>query len=42
MNFITFSRTLGSQGTVIAKRVADAMGYAFNDTQSLDKAAVAS
>ncbi len=41
MNFITFSRTLGSQGTVIAKRVAEAMGYAFIDTQSIDKAAVA-
>jgi cytidylate kinase len=41
MHFITFSRTLGSQGTLIAKRVADAMGYAFNDTEAIDKAAAA-
>jgi cytidylate kinase len=41
MHFITFSRTLGSQGTVIAKRVADAMGYAFNDTEAIDRAAAA-
>ncbi len=41
MHFITFSRTLGSQGTEIAKRVADAMGYAFNDTEAIDRAAVA-
>jgi cytidylate kinase len=39
MHFITFSRTLGSQGTVIAKRVAGAMGYAFNDTAAIDRAA---
>ncbi len=39
MHFITFSRMLGSQGTVIAKRVADVMGYAFNDTEAIDRAA---
>jgi len=39
MHFITFSRTLGSQGTVIAKRVAEAMGYAFNDTEAIDRVA---
>jgi len=41
MHFITFSRTLGSQGTEIARRVADAMGYAYNDTEAIDKAAAA-
>ncbi len=41
MHFITFSRTLGSQGTLIAKRVADAMGYAFNDTDAIDRTAAA-
>jgi cytidylate kinase len=39
MHFITFSRTLGSQGTLIARRVADAMGYAFNDTEAIDRGA---
>lgn len=41
MHFITFSRMLGSQGTLIARQVADAMGYAFNDTEAIDRAAAA-
>lgn len=39
MHFITFSRMLGSGGTEIAKRVAEALGYAFVDTETIDNKA---
>jgi cytidylate kinase len=39
MHFITFSRTLGSQGTEIARRVADELGYRFYDTAAISEAA---
>ena len=39
MHFITFSRMMGSGGTEIARRVAEALGYAFVDTETIDKKA---
>jgi cytidylate kinase len=39
MNFITFSRKMGTNGSEIAKRVADQLKYNFYDTEALDQAA---
>jgi len=39
MHFITFSRKLGANGTEIAKRVAEKLGYRFIDTTAIENAA---
>lgn len=39
MHFVTFSRTLGSGGTEVARLVAEKMGYKFADTDEIDRAA---
>lgn len=39
MNFITFSRKMGAEGTEIAQRVAKEMKYAFYDTEDIEKKA---
>ncbi len=39
MNFITFSRKLGSGGGEIAKQVAGKLGYKFYDTEAIEQAA---
>jgi cytidylate kinase len=39
MHFITFSRKMGANGTAIAKRVAEKMGYRFYDTEAIENAA---
>lgn len=40
MHFITFSRKMGTNGSEIARKVADKLGYKFYDTEAIDKAAV--
>ena len=39
MYFITFSRKMGTNGSEIARRVADQLGYAFYDTEAIENAA---
>ena len=39
MYFITFSRTMGTNGSEIARRVADQLGYGFYDTEAIEKVA---
>ena len=39
MYFITFSRKMGTNGSEIARRVADQLGYNFYDTEAIEKAA---
>ncbi len=39
MHFITISRKLGSNGTDVARQVADALGYRYIDTAAIDAAA---
>lgn len=39
MNFITFSRKMGTNGSEIARRVADQLKYAFYDTEAIDQEA---
>ncbi|MEJ2726610.1 MAG: cytidylate kinase-like family protein [Deltaproteobacteria bacterium] len=39
MHFVTISRTLGSSGTEVARRVAEKMGYRFVDTDEIDRSA---
>src|SRR4030042_6208046 len=39
MHFITFSRKMGTNGTEIARRVAEKMGYNFYDTEAIENAA---
>ena len=39
MYFITFSRKMGTNGTEIAKRVADQLGYASYDTEAIENTA---
>jgi cytidylate kinase len=39
MDFVTFSRELGSGGSVIAEQVAKTLGYHFIDTKAIEKAA---
>jgi cytidylate kinase len=39
MHFITFSREMGTNGTEIAKQVANNLGYQFYDTEAIEKAA---
>jgi cytidylate kinase len=39
MHFITFSRKMGTNGTAIAKQVAEKMGYRFYDTEAIEDAA---
>lgn len=39
MHFITFSRKLGANGTEIARRVAEKLGYRFIDTTAIENAA---
>lgn len=39
MYFITFSRKMGTNGTEIARRVAEKMGYNFYDTEAIENAA---
>jgi cytidylate kinase len=39
MYFITFSRKMGTNGTEIARRVAEKMGYIFYDTEAIENAA---
>jgi cytidylate kinase len=39
MYFITFSRKMGTNGTEIARRVADNLGYQFYDTEAIESAA---
>jgi cytidylate kinase len=39
MHFVSFSRTLGSGGTEVARLVAEKMGYKFADTDEIDRAA---
>jgi cytidylate kinase len=39
MRFITFSRKMGSNGTEVARRVAEKMGYKFFDTEAIERAA---
>lgn len=39
MDFITFSRQLGTNSTEISKKVADQLGYHFVDNQVIEKAA---
>ena len=39
MNFITFSEKMGSNGSEIARKVADQLGYNFYDTEAIENAA---
>jgi cytidylate kinase len=39
MHFITFSRKMGTNGSEIARRVAEQLGYAFYDTEAIENAA---
>ncbi|NWG04612.1 MAG: cytidylate kinase family protein [Syntrophaceae bacterium] len=39
MYFITFSRKIGTNGTEIAKQVANQLGYQFYDTEAIENAA---
>ncbi len=39
MYFITFSRKMGTNGSEIARRVADQLGYSFYDTEAIENAA---
>ena len=39
MYFITFSRKTGTNGTEIARRVADQLGYGFYDTEAIENTA---
>ena len=39
MYFITFSRKMGTNGSEIARRVADQVGYNFYDTEAIEEAA---
>ena len=39
MHFITFSRKMGTNGTEIARRVAEKLGYKFFDTEAIERAA---
>ena len=39
MHFITFSRKMGTNGTEVARRVAEKLGYKFYDTRAIDQAA---
>src|SRR4030042_5923811 len=39
MHFITFSRKMGTNGTEIARRVDEKMGYNFYDTEAIENAA---
>lgn len=39
MYFITFSRKMGTNGSEIARRVAEQLGYAFYDTEAIEEAA---
>ena len=39
MYFITFSRKMGTNGTEIARRVADQLGYGFYDTEAIENTA---
>jgi cytidylate kinase len=39
MHFITFSREMGTNGTEIAKQVANTLGYQFFDTEAIEKQA---
>ena len=37
MHFITFSRKMGTNGTEIARRVAEKLGYKFYDTEAIEQ-----
>jgi cytidylate kinase len=39
MHFITFSRKMGTNGTEIARQVAEKLGYHFYDTEAIESAA---
>jgi cytidylate kinase len=39
MHFITFSRKMGANGTEIARRVAEKLGYSFYDTEAIEQTA---
>ena len=39
MYFITFSEKMGTNGSEIARRVADQLGYNFYDTEAIENAA---
>jgi cytidylate kinase len=39
MRFITFSRKMGSNGTEVARQVAETLGYKFFDTEAIERAA---
>ena len=39
MHFITFSRKMGTNGSEIARRVAERLGYNFYDTEAIESAA---
>ncbi|OGP95404.1 MAG: hypothetical protein A2157_18455 [Deltaproteobacteria bacterium RBG_16_47_11] len=39
MYFITFSRKMGTNGSEIARRVADQLGYSFYDTEAIGNTA---
>ena len=39
MHFITFSRKMGTNGTEIARQVANKLRYQFYDTEAIEKAA---
>jgi len=39
MHFITFSRKMGTNGSEIARKVSEKMGYKFYDTEAIDRAA---
>ena len=39
MYFITFSRKMGTNGSEIARRVAERLGYNFYDTEAIESAA---
>jgi len=39
MYFITFSRKMGTNGTEVASRVADQLGYGFYDTEAIENTA---
>ena len=39
MHFITFSRKMGTNGSEVARRVAEQLGYAFYDTEAIENTA---
>ena len=39
MHFITFSRKMGTNGSEIARQVANKLGYQFYDTEAIEKTA---